>query len=77
MKQSEVRYSAEMDAKGADWQLHVFGGVGHSYTNPRADALGRPGFAYDARAERRSWALAMALLDEVFEQEPRAVAAHG
>jgi len=31
------------------------------------DALGRLGFAYDARAERRAWALAMALLDEVFE----------
>jgi dienelactone hydrolase len=59
-------FAAEMDAKGADWQLHLFGGVGHTYTNPRIDALGIPGFAYDAQAERRAWALAMALLDEVF-----------
>jgi len=62
-------FMAEMDAKGADWQLHVFGGVGHTYTNPAIDALGRPGFAYDAKAERRAWALAMSLLNEVFEQE--------
>ncbi|HEY0478357.1 MAG TPA: dienelactone hydrolase family protein [Kofleriaceae bacterium] len=72
-----VAFAAEMDTKGADWQLHVFGGVGHTYTNPRVDALGRPGFAYDAKAERRAWALAMSLLDEVFEQEPSANATHG
>lgn len=63
-------FAAEMDAKGADWQLHVFGGVGHAYTNPAIDALGRAGFAHDAKAERRAWAMAMALLEEVFEQEP-------
>jgi hypothetical protein len=28
------------------------------------------GFAYDAKAERRAWALAMSLLDEVFEPPP-------
>jgi dienelactone hydrolase len=70
-------FAAEMDAKGADWQLHVFGGVGHSYTNPRVGELGRPGFVYDARATRRAWALAMSLLDEVFEREPSVIATHG
>ena len=65
-------FAAEMEEKGADWQLHVFGGVGHTYTNPAIDALGRAGFAYDAKAERRAWAIAMSLLNEVFEQEPEA-----
>lgn len=60
-------FAAEMEARGADWQLHIFGGVGHTYTNPAIDALGIPGFGYDAAAERRTWAMAMALLDEVFE----------
>jgi dienelactone hydrolase len=64
-------FAEEMDAKGADWQLHLFGGVGHTYTNPRVDELvGLPGFAYDARAERRAWTLAFALLDEVFSETP-------
>jgi dienelactone hydrolase len=62
-------FAAEMDEKGADWQMHVFGGVGHTYTNPRIDALGIAGFAYDAKAERRAWAAAFALLAEVFEHE--------
>jgi dienelactone hydrolase len=55
-----------MTAKGADWQLHVFGGVGHSDTNPAVDALGRPGFAYHAAADRRSWSMMLALLLEEF-----------
>ena len=42
-------------------------------TRTRAiDALGRAGFAYDAKAERRAWAMAMSLLNEVFEPEPEA-----
>lgn len=57
-------FAAEMDAKGADWQLHLFGGVGHSFTNPAVDVLGMAGFAYDAAADRRSWAMMLGLLEE-------------
>jgi dienelactone hydrolase len=60
-------FAAEMKAKGADWQLHIFGGVGHTYTNPAIDALGRPGFAYNELADRRSWAMMLALLREEFD----------
>jgi dienelactone hydrolase len=56
----------EMRDANADWQLHVFGGVGHSYTNPKIDKYGFPGFAYDAVADQRSWLLMKSLLSEVF-----------
>jgi dienelactone hydrolase len=56
--------AARPDAAGADWELHVFGGVGHSYTNPAVDAYGMPGFAYNAQADRRSWQMALELLGE-------------
>jgi dienelactone hydrolase len=62
-------FAAEMTAKRADWQLHIFGGVGHTYSNPAVDALGRPGFAYDARADRRSWRMMLDLLEEEFATE--------
>jgi dienelactone hydrolase len=65
-------FAAEMDEKGADWQLHVFGGVGHTFTNPAIDALGRSGFGYNAKAERRAWAMAMSLINEVFEPDAAA-----
>ena len=52
------------DARVADWRMDVYGGVGHSFTNPRVDELGMPGFAFDAAADRRSWRSMLDLFDE-------------
>lgn len=63
----EVRqaFEAEMrDGGVADWRVEVYGGVGHSFTNPAIDARGFPGFAYDERADRRSWRSMLDLLAE-------------
>jgi dienelactone hydrolase len=60
-------FLAEASAAGIDWQLHLYGGVGHSFTNPDIDALGLPGFAYDERADRRSWAAMLNLFEEALE----------
>jgi dienelactone hydrolase len=56
----------EMKQKEADWQLHVFGGVGHSFTNPAVDDLQLPGFGHHAVADRRAWGMMTALLAETF-----------
>ena len=63
-QEDRLAFSQSMNAVGADWQLHVFGGVGHSYTNPAVDAFKLPGFAYNADANHRSWSMALALLQE-------------
>jgi dienelactone hydrolase len=62
------RFEEEMrEAQVTDWRLEVYGGVGHSFTNPDIAARGLPGFfAYDERADRRAWTSMVALLDEVF-----------
>jgi dienelactone hydrolase len=52
------------DAKVADWNMELYGDVGHSFTNPRAGELGMPGIAYDAKADARSWAAMLRLFDE-------------
>jgi dienelactone hydrolase len=59
-------FTAELSAAGVDWQLHLYGGVGHSFTNPEIDAWGFPGFAFDAAADARAWAALRQLLAEVF-----------
>lgn len=52
---------------GVDWQMTLYGGVVHSFTNPEADAAGMPNvLRYDERADRRSWAQMKGLLAEVF-----------
>ena len=62
-------FLARMTEAAVDWQLHLYGGVGHSFTNPQIDAWNLPGFAYDAVADRRSWAAMLGLFDEVFRPE--------
>lgn len=58
-------FEDEMRAAGvADWALELYGGVGHSFTNVRAGSLGRPGIAYDAHADRRSWQSMLHLFED-------------
>jgi dienelactone hydrolase len=52
------------DAGVEDWQIDLYGGVGHSFTNPDADQAGIPGLAYDKAAHERSWASMLRLFGE-------------
>ena len=61
------KFEAMLCEGGVDWQMTLYGGVVHSFTNPNADKLGRPDFArYDAKADARSWKQMSDLLGEVF-----------
>jgi dienelactone hydrolase len=60
-------FEEEMRAGKVDWQMNIYGGVVHSFTNPAAERLGRPEFArYDAKADARSWAEMRAFFSEIF-----------
>ena len=60
-----IEFWQEMDEAGADWHFHSYSGVRHGFTNPYA-VQGNPAVAYDASADRQSWAAMHALFDEVF-----------
>jgi dienelactone hydrolase len=66
-----VRFWEEMDVVGAQWHLHSYSGVKHGFTDPGSDARGLPAIAYDASADRQSWAALMGLFDEVFGSRSR------
>lgn len=57
-------FAGEMSEAGIDWQIHLYGRVGHSFTNPEIDAWNMPGFRYDELAEARGWAAMRRLFDE-------------
>lgn len=59
-----IGFWEEMDAAGANWHFHSYSGVKHGFTNP-APPL-NPAVAYDASADRQSWAAMFELFDEVF-----------
>lgn len=58
--------AAELTAAGADWQILGFGGAGHAFTDPSLKGSTRPGFGYNANADRRSWVAMTAFLAELF-----------
>ena len=57
-------FEKEMTDGGVDWRMNLYGGAGHSFTNPDVGALGRPGFEYHAETDRRSWRAMLDLFDE-------------
>ena len=56
----------EMRAAGVDWQLNLYGGARHSFTNPAADRSGQPEVGYHEASATRSWQAMTGLLAEVF-----------
>jgi dienelactone hydrolase len=58
-------FEDEMRAASADWFLVSFGGAVHSFTVPSAGDDPAKGFAYDARADRRSWDMLQGFLKDV------------
>jgi dienelactone hydrolase len=65
-KEQRAAFETEMNTAKVDWRMNLFGGVGHSFTNPDVGRINRPGFAYHAASDRRSWAAMLDLFDEVF-----------
>ena len=60
-----LEFQQEMTAAGVDWQVHVYGGTMHAFTNPQAD---NPGFGtqYNAIADRRASQTISQFLEELF-----------
>jgi dienelactone hydrolase len=62
--EQRLAFEKEMNEGGVDWRMNLYGGAGHSFTNPDVGAMGRPGFAYHAATDRRSWAAMTAMFEE-------------
>jgi dienelactone hydrolase len=59
-------FSDEMRKAGVDWQLHIYGGAVHSFTNPSSGDDKSKGVAYDAAVDRRSWEVMKLFFAELF-----------
>jgi dienelactone hydrolase len=65
--EARAAFESEMREGKVDWQMKLYGGVVHSFTNVEADKMGRPDFArYDKAADERSWAEMLAFFNEIF-----------
>jgi dienelactone hydrolase len=69
-------FEDEMRNARADWQLNIYSGAEHSFTNPAADSFHIKGVAYNAEADRRSWRAMRDFFREIFKPRPRSDGAH-
>jgi len=61
-----VAFQAGLDRAKADWEMTIYSGTKHGFTNPDADGYGIENLAYNKTADERSWAAMMKLFGEVF-----------
>lgn len=50
-----------------DYQINVYGGAVHAFTNPGADGRISPGIKYNEKADKRSWEAMKAFFGELFK----------
>ncbi len=63
-------FEDEMRGAGVDWQMHLYGGTVHSFTNRKAEERGNPtAMRYTESADKRSWTAMRELLYAVLADE--------
>lgn len=61
-------FESEMRRANVDWQMHLYGGTVHSFTNPEAAKRNMPNaIRYNAEAAAQAWASALDLFDRVLK----------
>jgi len=65
-REQVLKFWQEMDHAGANWHFHSYSGVKHGFTNPAPTE--NPATAYDASADRQSWAAMHSLFEELLEE---------
>lgn len=65
-REQVAAFMQEMDAAGADWHIHIYSNAKHGFTDPASDTRPLPAVAYDASADRQSWAAMMNFFGEIF-----------
>lgn len=64
--EARLAFQREMTDAKVDWQMTIYGNTGHSFTNPNANAMNRPGFFYQPESDARSWDAMRRFFEEIF-----------
>jgi dienelactone hydrolase len=62
-------FQKSLDGAGIHWDVIIYGGAKHSFTNADSDKMKQPGIGYDARADRASWAHMQVFFSDIFRED--------
>ncbi|MGE5456750.1 MAG: dienelactone hydrolase family protein [Methanococcaceae archaeon] len=60
-------FQKEMNNAKVDWQMNIYSGAVHSFTNPKSGNDPSKGIAYNEKADKRSWEAMKSFFNEVFK----------
>jgi dienelactone hydrolase len=62
-----IAFQDEMRKANVDWQMAIYGGAVHAFTNPESGDDPSRGAAYNEKADRRSWEAMKFFFAEIFK----------
>ncbi len=62
-----LNFRSAVEKAGLDWQMIIYAGARHSFTNPAADKVGMDALKYNKKADVRSWNHMELFFEELFE----------
>ncbi|MDD5686939.1 MAG: dienelactone hydrolase family protein [Elusimicrobia bacterium] len=63
---ARLAFQKEMDDANVDWQMIIYGGAVHGFTNPANGNDPTKGVAYNEKADKRSWNAMELFFNEIF-----------
>jgi len=63
-----TNFQNKLEAAGANWEMDIYGGARHGFTNPNAGDYGLENLQHDAQADARSWQRMQGFFDEIFAE---------
>lgn len=61
-----TNFQNKLEEAGANWEMDIYGGVRHGFTNPNASDYGIDNLQHDPQADARSWQRMQSFFDEIF-----------
>ena len=59
------KFTKALSDAGVTWEMNIYGGAKHSFTNPYSDGYGMDGLAYHEIADRNAWMRLLRFLDDL------------
>jgi dienelactone hydrolase len=63
------KFKKALSEAGVAWEMNIYGGAKHSFTNPYANGYGIDGLEYHEAADRSAWLRLLRFLDELLGEK--------
>ncbi len=63
------KFKKALSDANVEWEMDIYGGAKHSFTNPYSDGYGMDDLKYHESADRKSWSRMLRFFEDIFGEE--------